>query len=711
MPVGGAARMLRCVQIRIFAIALLGAIIACGEATPGDAATPGVDENRVASAGQPKQAAKPGPEAKRKTPARRERPLPNFSGRTLDGAELAISSMLGKRVVVFFFNPEVKAATPAAKAMGEIAKLRGKYNFDILGVATGSNREKVVSFAKSNGIEFSVLDDSSAAIARRMGLRQPMAVIGVDADGFIIFGIQQLMSHAPDPERAIESQIREALRLPSLATESEPVLGSRPVAPLFSVDILDSDERFDLAAHRGEAVILVFFLHTCPHCHHTLSFFREALAELPDDKRPKLIGIEISGRTASVRRALKDDKLDFFPVAFDDDGSIQGKYGVFGGVPDAFYIDARGRIAARVQGWDPKRDEHLARMRMAQLAGAPVPMLLRKSGYSGNESCGICHELEQETWYFTKHASAYDTLVKHGDANDEECVGCHVVGYSEPGGFTSAKQTPELENVGCESCHGRGGPHLSPDFAPDGDYSSACASCHTPEHSLGFEYAKFLPKISHAENTHVAKLSVEQRRALLEEIGAPREMLPTSAAHVGSDSCKDCHQSEYATWAASPHASAVATLEKAGKSDQPDCLACHTTGFGRPGGFPKNGAVKSHTDLARVGCESCHGPGGEHVKDDSAKVGNIVALGDKCDSCVILQICGRCHDDANDPGFEFEVLEKIEAQQHGTIEPGTGKPIPDRAANRDSTDPALPIAQTRNSVDRSSGGTSTWIPH
>jgi hypothetical protein len=40
---------------------------------------------------------------------------------------------------------------------------------------------------------------------------------------------------------------------------------------------------------------------------------------------------------------------------------------------------------------------------------------------------------------------------------------------------------------------------------------------------------------------------------------------------------------------------------------------------------------------------------------------------------VILQICGGCHDDANDPGFEFHVEDKIEAQRHGTIEPSSGK--------------------------------------
>ena len=42
---------------------------------------------------------------------------------------------------------------------------------------------------------------------------------------------------------------------------------------------------------------------------------------------------------------------------------------------------------------------------------------------------------------------------------------------------------------------------------------------------------------------------------------------------------------------------------------------------------------------------------------------------------MILQICGSCHDAANDPKFEFSVEEHIERQRHGTIEAGTGKPL------------------------------------
>ncbi len=54
-----------------------------------------------------------------------------------------------------------------------------------------------------------------------------------------------------------------------------------------------------------------------------------------------------------------------------------------------------------------------------------------------------------------------------------------------------------------------------------------------------------------------------------------------------------------------------------------------------------------------------------------------MSLGDKCDSCVILQICGGCHDHENDADFEFSVQEHIDRQRHGTIEAGTGRRLGD----------------------------------
>jgi nitrate/TMAO reductase-like tetraheme cytochrome c subunit len=376
------------------------------------------------------------------------------------------------------------------------------------------------------------------------------------------------------------------------------------------------------------------------------------------------VGISIANRTWSVQESLKAEGLDFFPVVLDADASIRSAYGAMQGVPVIFLLDAEGRIVSRTEGWSGERDSALMRMRLAKLAGQRVPLLLSKAGYSGNEVCSVCHEAETATWELTNHATAFDTLVRHGADGRGDCVSCHVVGYGKPGGYQVAQADPALEGVGCETCHGRGGPHLSPDFVQNHAYEAACQSCHNPEHSLGFEYTKFLPHVSHAANRANLALAPEEREKLLAGRRAPRQdLLNSAAAYVGSAACQTCHVDEHARWASQGHAKASRTLEAEGKASDPECLRCHTTGFDKPGGFQTAGGPQPA--LAGVGCEACHGPGGDHVGEGARKQGTILKLSDKCGSCAIFQICGGCHDDANDPGFEFEVVDKILQQRHG----------------------------------------------
>lgn len=620
------------------------------------------------------------------TPRRNERPLPAFEGVTLQGERVSSSSLIGRRLVLFFFDPTAEEAKPVASAVKAISPLRSKYNFEVVGIGTSSSREDLERFVASYGFDFPVLDDSRGSISRKLGLHFPAAIVGVDGEGYLSWGMAHFATEGEDPAGAAESQIRERLRLPALGGSLEPVLGEKPHAPDFRAERLGGGY-LSSSELRGHPFVLIFFLYTCPHCHHALASMKEDLDALPEDQRPRLIGVSLSDRAAEVQAELKKLGLDFFEVIFDPNDEVRNAYGATGGVPDIFLIDAEGRVTARVRGWREERDPPLMRMRLARLGGAPVPMLLHQSGYSGNEFCGVCHESEFETYQLTAHSLAYDTLVKHGAERDPECVSCHVVGLGQTGGFEIGGHTSYLEDVGCESCHGRGGPHLSPAFAKEG-YEPVCLGCHDPKHSLGFEYKTFLPQISHAANAHFLTLGLEEKRRLLEERARLRSNpLPEDARYVGSEVCGNCHAAEFATWKASPHAASITSLQQKGEAANPACLGCHTTGMGRPGGFPTGGQVKNHPDLARVGCESCHGPGGAHVAEGATRLGSIVSLGDKCDSCVILQICGSCHDDANDPAFEFSVEEKIEAQRHGTIEPGTGKPKASRA--EDLEGPAL----------------------
>lgn len=610
----------------------------------------------------------------------KERPLQSFSGTGLDGERLSISDFVGKRMMIFFFNPEVDEAAFAAVAVSRVAAYRGKNNFHLIGVAIGSDRFTAKTFAESKGLDFPIFDDSNGAIASKLGLRNPVVIFGFDDEAYYEFGVGFFNKDVSDPAGVVEEQLRKKLRLPPRSTGTAGVLDVRPLAPMFSTRRLDQSEPFELSSLSGKPLVLMFFLHTCPHCHAAFDFFKQQLAKLPDDKRPELVAISAANQPVAVRRMLRERKLEDLEMQmlFDPDGDVMETYGVFAGFPDIFLIDRSGKILHRTQGWQDDRDPALNRMILSKIAGTRIPMLLNPRGYTGSDVCSVCHELEAQTYQFTQHADAFNTIVTHNETRNPECVSCHVVGFEKPGGYSFDETPVHLENVGCESCHGRGGPHLSPDFVPKvngvKNYETVCQTCHNPTHSISFDYASFRSKISHVK---IGSLSNTQRSALIDDAAKPRDVLPKNADYVGSNACRSCHPSEYKTWASSPHRHAVDTLDIKGKADDATCLKCHTTGMGRAGGFPKDGkgSDRSHGDLAAVGCESCHGPGGNHIAPAAKKFGSIVSLADKCDSCAILQICGSCHDQANDPGFEFEVEAKIELQRHGTIEVGTGKPL------------------------------------
>jgi hypothetical protein len=47
----------------------------------------------------------------------------------------------------------------------------------------------------------------------------------------------------------------------------------------------------------------------------------------------------------------------------------------------------------------------------------------------------------------------------------------------------------------------------------------------------------------------------------------------------------------------------------------PECVKCHTVGFGTAAGYRRE---FQGSRLAEVGCESCHGPGARHVEERRA---------------------------------------------------------------------------------------------
>lgn len=85
-------------------------------------------------------------------------------------------------------------------------------------------------------------------------------------------------------------------------------------------------------------------------------------------------------------------------------------------------------------------------------------------------------------------------------------------------------------------------------------------------------------------------------------------------SYVGSEACTGCHQQAHEVWAKSGHGHAFETLKTKGAEADPNCIRCHTVGFGESSGYRREFDGQR---LASVGCESCHGPGSEHVSQRS----------------------------------------------------------------------------------------------
>ena len=61
------------------------------------------------------------------------------------------------------------------------------------------------------------------------------------------------------------------------------------------------------------------------------------------------------------------------------------------------------------------------------------------------------------------------------------CIGCHVVGFNQPGGYKDQASTANLTGVQCESCHGMGSTHDAFSSTPRRVTEQTCRICHTKD--------------------------------------------------------------------------------------------------------------------------------------------------------------------------------------------------------------------------------------
>jgi hypothetical protein len=125
--------------------------------------------------------------------------------------------------------------------------------------------------------------------------------------------------------------------------------------------------------------------------------------------------------------------------------------------------------------------------------------------------------------------------------------------------------------------------------------------------------------------------------------------LAAEKQYVGAKTCGSCHEEEYkrfTSYAKKSHS--FRAIEKMRSeltaAELNECYACHTTGYGKPGGFQ---SAEATPDLKDAGCEVCHGPGSVHAE-----------TGAKEDICLKpgLQTCEQCHTTTRVKAFNYRPL-------------------------------------------------------
>lgn len=116
--------------------------------------------------------------------------------------------------------------------------------------------------------------------------------------------------------------------------------------------------------------------------------------------------------------------------------------------------------------------------------------------------------------------------------------------------------------------------------------------------------------------------------------------------YEASRTCGECHKWEYWQWQRTAHAHAWQTLEEVERIGDPDCMACHVSGFGSRRGFY---SIDRTPGLGNVNCQDCHRHDIEdHIDEHDQRIESfeIPAPDEK--------VCQSCHTPMNSPEFEYQ---------------------------------------------------------
>jgi len=122
-----------------------------------------------------------------------------------------------------------------------------------------------------------------------------------------------------------------------------PLVGK--VAPQFALKTVGTGETVDVTTLRGKPVVLNFWATWCAPCWEEHPILTEVARTHPE---VQFLGVVFQDEEAKIQSFLRQ-RGSAYPTVIDDRGKTAIAYGI-GGVPETYFLDAKGTIVAKHDG-------------------------------------------------------------------------------------------------------------------------------------------------------------------------------------------------------------------------------------------------------------------------------------------------------------------------------------------------------------------------